>query len=194
MATTSAALWARTMRPSRAQSARCAFAYRSPSSRPRPNAVGDDRVTASGHRSRYAGCRAQVRMDELDGHRALADGGRRSAWSSRSGRRRRRRCPGRSSRAGTRAGRGAGEDEAVLVAGDASPSQSVHGRAPRKRNRNENGTRSPRVSVTASRCPSCSVQLGDLAAVADGDAVALELADQVVRHRLAQVRRAGAAG
>src|SRR4029077_20788788 len=73
LATTSAALWARTMRPSRAQSARCAFAYRTPSSRPRPNAVGDDWVNASAHRSRYAGRRAQVRMHELDSHRAFAD-------------------------------------------------------------------------------------------------------------------------
>src|SRR3954463_7780546 len=43
----------------------------------------------------------------------------------------------------------------------ASPSHSVHGRAPRKRNRNENDTRSPLVSVTASRCPSspCSAAI-----------------------------------
>ena len=35
-----------------------------------------------------------------------------------------------------------------------------------------------------------AVQLGDLAAVADGDAVALELEHEVVGHRLAQVRAA----
>ena len=35
--------------------------------------------------------------------------------------------------------------------------------------------------------PIGAVEGGDLAAVADGDAVALELADEVVRHRLAQV-------
>ena len=68
-----------------------------------------------------------------------------------------------------------------------SPSQSVHGAAPRKRKRNENGSRSPSLSVTASSSPSVAVQLGDLAAVADGDAVAVELVDQVVGHRLAQV-------
>ena len=43
------------------------------------------------------------------------------------------------------------------------------------------------MSVTASSCPSVAVQRGDLAAVAHRDAVALELADEVVRHRLAQV-------
>src|SRR4051794_21382793 len=42
-----------------------------------------------------------------------------------------------------------------------SPSQSVHGLAPRKKNRNENGTRSPLLRVTASRCPSvpCSAPI-----------------------------------
>ena len=63
----------------------------------------------------------------------------------------------------------------------------MHGNAPRKRNRNENGRRSPVLSVTASSWPSLAVQLGDLAAIANGDAVALELADEVVRHRLAQI-------
>ena len=63
----------------------------------------------------------------------------------------------------------------------------MHGSAPRKKKRNENGRRSPVLSVTASSWPSAAVQLGDLAAVADRDAVALELADQVVGHRLAQI-------
>ena len=63
----------------------------------------------------------------------------------------------------------------------------MHGWAPRKRNRNENGRRSPLLSVTASSCPSVAVQGGDLAAVAHRHAVALELAHQVVRHRLAQI-------
>ena len=63
----------------------------------------------------------------------------------------------------------------------ASPSHSVHGSAPRKRKRNENGRRSPSVSVTASSSPVVAVQGRDLAAVADRDAVALELPDQVVR-------------
>ena len=45
-------------------------------------------------------------------------------------------------------------------------------------------------SVTASSCPSVAVQRRDLAAVAHRDAVALELAHEVVRHRLAQIRAA----
>ena len=60
-----------------------------------------------------------------------------------------------------------------------SSSHSVQGRAPRKRNRNEKGRRSPLVSVMASsarprRGPPRS------ASVASGDAVALEVVDEVV--------------
>ena len=112
----------------------------------------------------------------------------RSAWSSPSARRRRRRRPGRSvsSRLAAPAASPVRRKPSSSRA-TASPSHSVHGRAPRKRKRNEKGSRSPSVSVTASRRPSSSVELGDLAAVADDDAVALELVDEVVGHRLAQV-------
>ena len=67
-----------------------------------------------------------------------------------------------------------------------SSSQSVQGAAPRNRNRKEKGSRSRRerdgleLAVRA-------VQRRDLAAVAHRDAVALELAHEVVGHRLAQV-------
>ena len=67
------------------------------------------------------------------------------------------------------------------------PSQSVHGAAPRKRKRYESGIRSPSRSVAASSWPSAPCEGGDLAASADQDAGALEVVDQVVRHRLAQV-------
>ena len=63
----------------------------------------------------------------------------------------------------------------------------MQGEAPRKRNRNESGRRSPSLRVTSSSWPSVPCSCGDLGAVADGDAVALEVADQVVGHRLAQV-------
>ena len=63
----------------------------------------------------------------------------------------------------------------------------MHGSAPRKRNRNENASRSPVCERDRLELAVVAVQGGDLAAVANGDTVALELADQVVRHRLAQV-------
>ena len=52
---------------------------------------------------------------------------------------------------------------------------------------NENGERSPFVSVTRREAPVLAVELGDLAPVANRDAVVLELVDEVVRHRLAKV-------
>ena len=63
----------------------------------------------------------------------------------------------------------------------------MHGRAPRKRKRNEKWSRVAVGERDRLEAPVGSVQLGDLAAVADDDVVALELADQVVGHRLAQV-------
>ena len=66
----------------------------------------------------------------------------------------------------------------------------MQGDAPRNRNRNENGTRSPLRSVTASSCPSVAVQLDDLARGPDDDAGPLELVDQVVGHRLSEVAAA----
>ena len=63
----------------------------------------------------------------------------------------------------------------------------MHGAAPRKQNRKESGSSVPSVSVTRLELALGAVQLGDLAAVAYGDAVLCEVGDQVVRHRLAQV-------
>ncbi len=63
----------------------------------------------------------------------------------------------------------------------------MHGEAPRKRKRKESGSRSPSVSVTASSRPSSPCRALDFAAVADRDAVALEVVDQVVGHRLGEV-------
>ena len=48
----------------------------------------------------------------------------------------------------------AGEDEAVVVAGHRVVEPLGAGSAPRKRNRNENGSRSPLFNVTASSLPS----------------------------------------
>ena len=113
LATTSAALWARTMRPSRAQSARCASAYRTPSSSPRPNAVGDDWSNASPTGVATGARRAQVRVDELHGHRALADG-RRAALGRAGAHVARREDAGHARLEQVVGARvGAGEDEAV---------------------------------------------------------------------------------
>ncbi len=83
---------------------------------------------------------------------------------------------------------GAGEDEALGVAGDrvAEPVGAGRG-AEEEEEEGEAAARSPSVSVTASSCPSLAVQGADFAAVADRDAVAVELLDQVVGHRLAEV-------
>ena len=69
----------------------------------------------------------------------------------------------------------------------ASSSHSVHGSAPRKRKRNENGQPLAALQRDRLELAVLAVQLGDLAAVANRDAGALELANEVVGHRLAQV-------
>ena len=63
----------------------------------------------------------------------------------------------------------------------------MHGAAPRKRNRNENGSRSPSFSVTASSSPLAPCSSAISLPSRTVDAVALELEDEVVGHRLAQV-------
>jgi hypothetical protein len=68
-----------------------------------------------------------------------------------------------------------------------SSSRSVHGSAPKTRNRNENrqalaGLERHRLELTI-----CAVERGDLAAVAHHHCVALELLDEVIGHRLPQV-------
>ena len=52
---------------------------------------------------------------------------------------------------------------------------------------NEKGRRSPLVERDRREAPVLAVERRDLASVADGDAVPLELVDEVVGHRLAQV-------
>ena len=68
-----------------------------------------------------------------------------------------------------------------------SPSHSVQGEAPRKRKRKESGSSVAVGQGDAVEPAVLAVQGGDFAAVADGDAVALELLDQVLGHRLAEV-------
>ena len=63
----------------------------------------------------------------------------------------------------------------------------MHGSAPRKRNRNENGQPLAVPQRDRFELAVGAVQLGDLAAVANRDAVPLELEHEVVGHRLAQV-------
>ena len=113
------------------------------------------------------------------------------AWLSRSGRRPPRRRPGRLSRGGClRRWPGAGEDEAVLVALDdvTEPFGARH------RAEEEEQEREPQALAVFERdrleLPVGAMEGGDLAAVANGDAVALELAHEVVGHRLAQIRAA----
>ena len=71
-----------------------------------------------------------------------------------------------------------------------SPSHSVQGDAPRNRNRKETGTRSPSLNVTASSCPSFPWSSTTSHADPNDDARLIELVDQIVRHRLAQVAAA----
>ena len=129
----------------------------------------------------------EVGVDELHGHRALADRGR--AALSRAG---------ADVAGGEDAGQarleqvvgarvGAGEDEAVLVARD----RVAEPLGARQRAEEEEQERERQALAVCQRdrleLAVVAVQRGDLAAVAHGDAVALELAHEVVRHRLAQV-------
>ena len=63
----------------------------------------------------------------------------------------------------------------------------MHGSAPRKRNRKEKGRCSPLDQRDGLEAPVLAVECGDLASVSNGDAVPLELVDQVVGHRLAEI-------
>ena len=52
---------------------------------------------------------------------------------------------------------------------------------------NEKGRRSPLFERDGLEVPVLAVERSDLAPVADGDAVPLELVDQVIGHRLAEI-------
>src|SRR5258708_6825405 len=84
-------------------------------------------------------------------------------------------------------GVGPGEDGAVVAAADgfAEPLGTRHRSEEQEQEREGEalaGLQRHRLEVAV-----VSVERGDLAPVADGDAVAVELVDQVVGHRLAQV-------
>ena len=85
------------------------------------------------------------------------------------------------------AGVGAGEDEALGVAGDRVAEPLGAGRGAEEEE--EEGERQLGAVGEGDglELPVLAVQGGDFAAVADRDAVALELLDQVVGHRLAEV-------
>ena len=109
-----------------------------------------------GHRRR-----AEMLVDELHGHRALAHRGRAALGRARAD------VAGREDAWHARLEQVLGVRAAPVrmkpfsSRPTVSPSHSVHGCAPRKRNRNENGRRSPPVRVTASSCPSapCSAAI-----------------------------------
>ena len=136
----------------------------------------------------------EVLVDEADDRRALADGGRAALDRA-----------GAHVAGGVDAGDagleqalgprfGAGEDEALLVAGDhvAEPLGAGGGAEEEEEERE----RQPVAVGERDRLelPVRAVQGADFAAVADRDAVALELLDQVVGHRLARGLRGGAGG
>src|SRR5262249_43778278 len=158
------------------------------SARPSPARTGAGATWTRLRSSHRANCGLrEVRVHELHGHRSLADG-RRAAL-----RRPGANVPGREDARNARleqaaaAGRLAREHEAVLVAGDdvAQPLGAGH-RAEEEEEEREHEA----VAVLerhALEAAVLTVELRDLAPVADGDAEALELADQVVRHRLGQV-------
>ena len=85
------------------------------------------------------------------------------------------------------AGVGAGEDEALGVAGDRLAEPVGAGVGAEEEEEEGEGQL---LAVGERHCLELAVvamQGADFAAVADGDAVAVELLDQVVRHRLAEV-------
>ena len=85
------------------------------------------------------------------------------------------------------AGLGAGEDEALLVAGDRVAEPLGAGRGAEEEEEEREGEAGAVGQRHRFELVVLAVQLGDFAAVADADAVAVELVDQVVRHRLAEV-------
>jgi hypothetical protein len=72
----------------------------------------------------------------------------------------------------------------------ASSSQSVQGSVPRKRKRNEKGSRLATLQRDRYELAVLAMQLGDLAAVVDRDAGAVELGNEVAGHRLPEVAAA----
>jgi hypothetical protein len=83
--------------------------------------------------------------------------------------------------------RWAGEDESVLIASD--PLAKPVGAWMRTEEQKQVGERQALAARKRHRfeLPSLAVQLCDLAAVTNGDAVALKLTQEVVRHRLVQI-------
>jgi hypothetical protein len=69
----------------------------------------------------------------------------------------------------------------------ASASQSVHGRAPRKKKQERKRQMFSALQGDLLEVSVRSMEGGDLAVIADSDAVALELADEIVGHRLVKV-------
>src|SRR5207248_3957367 len=124
---------------------------------------------------------------ELDGHRSFTDGG-----SAAFGR------PGADVTGSEHAGdggreqvvhvrRGAGENETIVGAGHGV----VEPLGARQRAEEKEHEREGKALATDQgdglEVPVLAVERTDLASVADGDAVPLELVDQVIRHRLAKV-------
>src|SRR4051794_6900397 len=85
------------------------------------------------------------------------------------------------------AGLGAGEDEALLVAGDAVAEPVGAGGGAEEEEEERVGEAGTVGEGDGFELAVAAVQLGDFAAVADVDAVALQLLDQVVGHRLGEV-------
>ena len=133
-------------------------------------------------------------MDELDGHRPFADGG--GAAFGRAG----ADVAGREHAGNVgleqvvRVRCGAGEDEAVVVAADGV----VEPLGARQRAEEEEQEREGKALAARERdrleVPVLAVERGDLASVANGDAVALELVDRGSRTSSRGGRRGGGGG
>src|SRR3954453_21715792 len=81
----------------------------------------------------------------------------------------------------------AGEDEALLVAGDGVAQPVGAGGSAEEEEEERIGETAAVGGGGGFELAVAAVQLGDFAVVADVDPVAVELADQVVGHRLAEV-------
>ena len=141
-------------------------------------------VVTSVLHSRGAG---EVGMDELDGHRPFPDGGHAAFARARA-----HVARGEDARQGRLeqvfgACGVAGEDEALVVAcDDVAEPFGARQRAEEEKQERERETLAARQSDRLELAV-VAVQGGDLAAIANRDAVALELPHEVVRHRLAQI-------
>ena len=128
-----------------------------------------------------------MRVDELHGHRAFADGRRAALGRAGADVAGREHAGNVGLQQVVHVGRGAGEDEAVAVAADGIVEPFGTRQCAEEEDQEPVGEELAGLQRDRRKVPVLAVERRDLAPVANRDAVALELVDQVVGHRLAEI-------